>query len=339
MPVSLSQVLSVVLALAVVYYVLGLIVSAVTRYVLEIMNTRGKSLEGFLKGHLIGVVAQGKSLTMEKLKSMPQINSLKPVRYVKKLGIVPVGWFSGKTEIIDYVEKIPPKNLVDALFDLEGTNKKNNEKVREVINNLPDLLSPGIDSTIKQELKKLADAGFDDVEALRKKMETWVGGLMDQAAQEFKAHARRYVILISFLVSFILGVDSIALANLYWNNATLAATADAQATLLLASTDAENQKNADIQKLVAQLEEMKATDQFWYQKPKDAKEGLGWLWDAIRGKFWGMVITALAVSQGSSFWYDLMKQIKGEQPKPEPSVSATATSPSGDGPDPRASIR
>lgn len=328
MPVSISQVISVALALAVIYYVLGLIVSTITRYTLEAFNTRGKSLEDFLKRNLIGVAASGKKMTLEKLKSMPQLNSLKPVRYVKKLGI-PVGWLTGKTEVIDYIEKIPPKNLVDALFDLEGTNKKGNEKVKEVIESLPDTISPGIDFTIKKELKKLADAGFDDVEALREKLNTWIGGLMDQASETFKAQARWWVVVISFVVTFILGVDSIALAKLYWQNAALSATADAQATLILASTDDENQKNADVQQLITQLDEMKATDQFWYQKPEDAPDDWNFM-NIFFSKFWGMVITAIAVSQGSSFWYDLMKQIKGEQPKDESAVSATATSPDGE---------
>lgn len=311
MPVSISQVLSVGLALAVVYYVLGLLVSAVTRYILEIFNTRGRTLEGFLKTYLIGVVEKGKPLTLEKLKNMPQISSLKPVRYDGPLGVL-----LGRTKIIEYVERIPPKNLVDALFDLEGSIKKGKVSVKGVINNLPDKLESlgeDADFALKKELQKLADAGFDDVEELRKKLETWAGGLMDQAGQHFKAYARRWVILTSFVVTFVLGVDSIALAKLYWNNATLAATADAQATLILASSDEANQTD-DVQKLVAQLEEMKATDQFWYQMPKDAPKG--WtFWNLFLFKLPGMVITAIAVAQGSSFWYDIMKQIKGEQAK------------------------
>lgn len=90
MPIALSQVVSVALALVVVYYVLGLIVSAITKYALEVLETRGRSLENFLKDHLIGAIGEGKALSIEKLKSMPQLDTLKPVRYVKKeLGFSP----------------------------------------------------------------------------------------------------------------------------------------------------------------------------------------------------------------------------------------------------------
>lgn len=326
MPISLSQVLSVILALAVVYYVLGLVVSVITKYALEIMNTRGRCLEGFLKKNLLGMVKGGKSELLNKLKEMPQLNSLKPVRYAKKLGL-PVGFVTGKTEIINYVEQIPPKNLVDAFFDLSGTFKKGNEKVQEVIGHLPDQL-PGLDGnpvgfTIKTELQKLADDGFDDLDALRSKMETWFGGMMDQAAMEFKAQARRIVILLSLVVAFIFGVDSIELAKLYWNNAALSATADAQANLILGSTNDENQKNADIQKLTAQLEEMKAINFKWYNQPTDAPAN--WLFL----KFLGILITAFAVSQGTSFWYDMMKQLKGDQSPTPPDTTTVTTSPGG----------
>ena len=50
---------------------------------------------------------------------MPPLSALKPVQYAKRAGLS-LGFFTGKTEIIDYVERIPPKNLEDALFDLPG---------------------------------------------------------------------------------------------------------------------------------------------------------------------------------------------------------------------------
>jgi len=326
MPISISQVISVVLALAVVYYVLGLIVSAITKYILEVLNTRGKSLEGFLKENGLGIATQGKSALLDQLKKMPQLDTLKPVRYTKSFGFFPSGFFTGKTEIIDYVERIPPKNLVDALFDLPGATGSAKKKAIAIIDQLPNQI-PGPNGSVNFEAKKqlMAFVGgkFKDLDELRTKMETWFSGLMDQAAQEFKAKARFWVVLISFIVTLILGVDSIDLAQKYWNNATIAATADAQARLILGSTDEDNQKNADIEKLTAQLEEMQAIDFEWYQVPK----GKPWYW--LFGDMWkklpGLLITAFAVSQGSSFWYDIIRRIKGEQAPASSTSTADAS--------------
>jgi hypothetical protein len=309
MPISLSQVLSVILALAVVYYVLGLIVSALTKVILEALNTRGKSLEAFLNKNLLGLAESGQQSLLEKLKQMPQLDSLKPVRYAKKYGL-PVGFFNGKTEIIDYVENIPPRNLVDALFDLAGTFNTAQEKANAILNQLPDKL-PGskgpVDFVAKQKLQEFVGGRFNDIEQLHSKMETWFSGLMDQASQVFKAQARVWVVLLSVLVTFLLGVDSIDLAQKYWQNAAISATANAQASLIVGSAADENQKNADTQKLISQLEEMKAIDYNWYKKPSDAPGN--WLFLKILG----ILITTFAVSQGSSFWYDLIKRLKGDQ--------------------------
>ncbi|MGC1377839.1 MAG: hypothetical protein WA821_16525 [Anaerolineales bacterium] len=243
MPISLSQVLSVILALAVVYYTLALIVSAITKSIVDAFDTKGKSLEGFLKKNLLGVAEGGKSVLLEQLKQMPQLSSLKPVRYARKsiklpllpeFGL-PVGFIKGETEIINYVERIPPKNLVDALFDMAGTIENGNERVKQIISLLPEKL-PGIDGPqefkARTELLKFAGDKFDDVDALRAKMETWFTGLMDQASQEFKAKAQRIALILSLVVVFVFGVDSIELAKLYWSNAALSATANAQASLI-----------------------------------------------------------------------------------------------------------
>lgn len=315
MPISLSQVLSVILALAVVYYVLGTVVSAITRYALEVMNTRGKSLEAFLRSRLLGVVEEGKEDLLELVKRTPQVNALKPVRYTKTLGFIPSGFFTGKTEVINYVERIPPKNLVDALFDLGATINEGENGVKKIVELLPTHL-PGANGPeefkIRADLLKRVEKGFDDVEELRAKMETWFSGLMDQSSQEFRAQARRVVIALSLVVTFIFGVDSIELAKMYWKNATISATADAQAALITSATDDANQQNADVQKLVAQLEEMQAINYKWYvYNPGEPNIPPYPTWVLL--KVLGLLITAFAVSQGSSFWYDMIKQIKGEQ--------------------------
>ena len=313
MPVSLSQVLSVILALAVIYYVLGLIVSTITKLVLEAFDTRGKSLEAFLKKNLLGIAGAGRGDVLERLKQMPQVSSLKPVRYAKRFGL-PVGFLLGKTEIIKYVERIPPKNLVDALFDLSGTFEDVKEKANAILGQLPDNL-PGPDGPIpfvqKQQLQAFVDGGITDLQELRFRMETWFSGLMDQAAQEFKAQARIWVIFLSLFVTFLLGVDSIDLAQKYWKNAALSATADAQATLILGASNDQNLSDADTQKLISQLEEMKAINYDWYKKPEDAPAN----WLLL--KIIGLMITTFAVSQGASFWYDLIRRLKGEQIAPE----------------------
>lgn len=334
MPVSLSQVIGVVLVLAVIYYILGLIVSSITKLALEAFDIRGKTLENFLKKNLVGVVEGGKQGLLDKLKEMPQLSSLRPVRY-KYFGL---GFFLPKdsTKFSDYVEQIPSKNLVDALFDLEGTIKTGNEKVKEVIDILPDkIIGPDgkeITFAAKEKLKKLADNGFDDVEQMRSKMETWFDGIMSQAGQEFRAKARQIVVLISLLVVFILGVDTIDIAQRAWSDASLVKKADVQASIILSSDADQAQKNADIAKLYDTLDDFQVLNIPFWRSAATAPQSNG----SIFIRILGMLITTLAVAQGSSFWYDIIRQIKGEQktakasPKESETTTITPTSSLGD---------
>jgi divalent metal cation (Fe/Co/Zn/Cd) transporter len=56
---------------------------------------------------------------------------------------------------------------------------------------------------------------------------------------------------------------------------------------------------------------MKAINFDWYKIPEGAAPN----WLLL--KVLGVLITAMAVSQGASFWYDMIRRLKGEQISPE----------------------
>jgi hypothetical protein len=336
MPISISQIVGVVLALAVVYYILGLVVSGVTKWLLEVMETRGKIFEDFLKKNLLEAAEDAKKGTLEKIKKMPQVNALRPVRY--KYG--GLGIFVGKTELSNYVERISPRSLVDALFDLEGTAATQKEKVKKVIEMLPKEFT-GLDGNpipfeTRANLLKMADDGFYTFDQWREKLETWFGNVMDQSAQQFKAAARKYVVLFSLVAAFVLGVDTLDIAQRVWQDASYAKQFDTQATLILNSGPEVN-KQEELDKLYGRLDALQVINiPFWVQPgpdnvadlyvnqatPSSAPYG-NWLFMRILG----LLITGLAVSQGSSFWYDIIRQIKGEQKTAGAASKETETNP------------
>ncbi|MGC1375117.1 MAG: hypothetical protein WA821_02780 [Anaerolineales bacterium] len=88
------------------------------------------------------------------------------------------------------------------------------------------------------------------------------------------------------------------------------------------SNDAE-QKDKDIKDLTDQLEKMQAINFTWYQAPENAPA----YWLLL--KILGILITAFAVSQGSSFWYDLIKKMKGDATPTDTTTNVVATSADG----------
>ncbi|MBM3150671.1 MAG: hypothetical protein FJZ96_00460 [Chloroflexi bacterium] len=346
MTISLSQLVSVALVLAVVYYIMSMIISGITKWILDVFETRGRILEEFLKNSLENGLDAGKTFTIEKLKNAPQINSLRPVRYAAG----GFGKFFANIRLSNYVERINPKVLVDALFDIEGTAADWKGKIRKLIGLLPDefpnLSGEPTPFQTKKNLIEMVDQNYYTFEQWREKLETYFGSVMDQAAQKFKAVARTGALWISLALAFSLGVDSIQIAGRAWYDPLLTQKADAYAqTILQADEASQEEQQADLEALYATLDDLAVINLPWYART--GKEIISYPWyiqpplvvdddcqeckDLVSPytrwslsqpygvwlflRILGIILTGIAVSQGSSFWYDIIRQIKGEQKK------------------------
>ncbi len=285
---SIPQVLEVAIGLIFVYYVLGSIVSMVTQWINEALETRGKALERYL----VKIVGDAK---IEDLVKLPQLQALRPIRYKSFLSV-----FGAATEP-KKIEKIPVATLVDAYFDLVGltSNKEVNlHQLAELVDNLPD-------SEGKQAFIQWIQQGVTSVEDLRKRTTAYFSGMMEQAAATFRANARSFVIILSAAVTILFGTDSIQLAKTLWSNAELRALAAAKAEMVVAQEGAD----ASIDDLIKDLGDLTIKIGWWQtERPADGANVMTWVTFVLL-KALGLGITAAAVSQGSSFWYDLLKKI------------------------------
>jgi hypothetical protein len=285
---SISQVLEVAIGLIVVYYVLGSMVSLVTKWINEMFETRGIAVERYLKK-----IAGDKVI---RLTNLPQMKALQPIRYKN--------WFSvfGAVTEPKKIEKIPVTTLVDAYFDMVGltANKAlGTDELIALINKLP--ASEG-----KTAFINWINQGVTNIDDLRTRTTAYFTGMLDQAASTFKANARSFVIMLSIAVTLLFGTDSIQLARDLWANAELRAIAAAQADAVIAQEGV----NADLTSLVKNLGAFSIKIGWWRQTENLPENPTTADWAIfVLLKFVGLCITAAAVSQGSSFWYDLLKKL------------------------------
>lgn len=289
---SIPQVLEVAVGLIVVYYVLGSIVSTITQWINEFLESRGKALEQYLI-KLVGEHTENKYLN--DLVNLPQLQALRPIRYKGFFSI-----FSSATEP-KKLEKIPVSTLVDAYFDIVGlTSKKEMDllQLAELIDKLPD-------SEGKKAFINWINQGVTSIADLRARTTAYFTGMMEQAAATFRARARSFVIMLSIGISVLFGTDSIQLAKTLWTNAELRAIAAAQASAVVAREGAAS----DLTDLINSLEEFSIKIGWWQtQQLPASSDWAGWAWFVFL-KALGLGITAIAVSQGASFWYDLLKKL------------------------------
>ena len=285
---SISQALEVVIGLIFIYYVLGSIVSMVTQWINEFLETRGKALERYL----VKIVGDKK---LEDLIKLPQLQALQPIRYKNFLSV-----FGSVTEP-KKIEKIPVATLVDAYFDLVGLTSKENlnlAQLAELVDKLPD-------SEGKQAFIQWIQQGVTNIDDLRKRTTAYFTGLMEQASATFRSNARSFVIILSIGVTVLFGTDSLQLARTLWTNAELRALTVAKAEMVVQQEGTD----ATIDDLIHELGDMTIKIGWWQtERPAAGADAMTWI-SFVLLKILGLGVTAAAVSQGSSFWYDLLKKI------------------------------
>ena len=153
---------------------------------------------------------------------------------------------------------------------------------------------------------------------LRTRTTAYFTGILEQAADTFRARARSFVIILSIGITVLFGTDTIQLAQALWKNAELRAIAVAQANVVVA----QGGTTADLSKLLDDLAKFSIKVGWWQtQQFPQSSNVLDW-GSFILLKLLGLSITAAAVSQGASFWYDLLKKLSS----PATSMSSSRSS-------------
>jgi hypothetical protein len=241
---------------------------------------------------------------LKQILSHPLVTSLQPIR----LSPV-VGFFTGKTK--EYkTEKIPAATFLQAFIGQSVATFQTVDEIKTQVNksiaSLPD------SSEFKKEITQLLNEAGDNATQLRTTIESWFDGVMKKSSAIFTAHARRIVILLALVVTLVTGVDSIDIAKQLWNQPNLRAVAAAKATEISQGGELE----PNIQALVDKLDELSLDYHNDWWNTRNTPEAP----NSILLKVLGLGITWIAVAQGSSFWYDVMKKVT--------SITKTAPPPS-----------
>ncbi len=303
---SVSAILEIAIGLVLIYYVLGLMVSAVTSWITKGFEIRANQLEKYLANLL-----QDEDRLAEILQN-PLVTVLKPI------GLVPViGFFTGKTT--EYkAGKIPAATFIQSLFGQAINADMTLEQIKSMANaateNLPaeSQLKNDLDELIAKAESSIAEAQAKATQ-LRNDIEGWFDKVMVKAGATFAIHARRIVIALALVVTLITGADSIDIAQQLWDQPNLRAVAAAKAVEVAEGGELD----ADIGVLITTLDELELEYHNDWWNTRNTPEAP----NTILLKILGLTITWIAVAQGSSFWYDVMKKVT--------SVTKSTVSPAG----------
>jgi hypothetical protein len=277
MQMSFSTILDFAIGMVLIYYVLSLIVSYITSEISKFTELRAQDLERVLRRRIQDPA------TFDKFMTHPMIKNLQPIR-VNLLG----------QEWVAKVNDIPATTFSATVMDILVPTTSDQDKMaqlRDAVQGLPE-------GEVKSTLTTMVSSTATDIQAARAEVEKWYDDVMQGVTQLYTQHARRIAIICALIVSVAVDADSLTIAKQLWNQPTLRAAATAKAEDFV-----KQSPDANVAGYVSELQELKIPILWTMPLPTD--------WWGLVQKVFGWAITWLAIAQGSSFWYDVLRKVKG----------------------------
>jgi len=187
---------------------------------------------------------------------------------------------------------LPAATFALALLDTVGPAVLKNPAVQEVsLDAARAQVSAMPANPSRDTLLMLINDAKNDPEKLKTSVEGWYNSTMDRVSGVYKRRIQIVTLVVSLAITLIFGADTIAIANSLYTQPALRAAIGA--TVQGGVTQPANTQT------VAQTLAQYNLPLGWNSLPDTA---MGWLQRVV-----GLLITALAVSLGAPFWFDILK--------------------------------
>ncbi len=176
-------------------------------------------------------------------------------------------------------------------------------------------------SNLGKAILSLVDSAGDDIDKARTNIENWYNTSMDRVSGWYKRNSQWWLFFIGLVIAVIMNADTIAIYKSLMKDPTLRNAVAASAQGYVSNNKAATE-SIDITKLkevmnttANELYDLRLPIGYDWHDAKTPQEisnkalavpDLGGLWAL---KFLGWVITALAISLGSAFWFDTLNKI------------------------------
>lgn len=286
MEVSGLNALDVLIGLVFMYFLLSLVCSAINESIAQVFALRSKTLATgvrnllggkepeFWKDWRIEALAQPRS---RLVKWIPGVGPLRRPSY------------------------IDARTFALVALDTLGTAREAGDTTpnRDVIASMRTNAARIENDAVRHQLLSILDASRTDLDALRRELETSFDHVMDRASGWYKRRVQIILTFIAIGVTVGLNADSFQVASRLWKDDALRAAVVAKATAAAVEDQPQAGDTPDaVAKNVDRIEEL--------QLP------LGWK-GKNKGAFWehvpGWLVTALALTLGAPFWFDVLGRL------------------------------
>lgn len=310
-----SNILDVAVGLVFIFLLLSLISSAANELIEAFFKKRAVYLEKGIR-ELVGSTDQGVSKDFVKnIYEHGLINALYRGDYVD----------TPKSELPSY---IPARNFAIAMLDIWKSKDK---------------LGVALPSNIEKAMTAFEKVADGKAEVLRQEVENWYNSSMDRVSGWYKRRTQVIVLILGTAITILVNADCIAIAKRLSTDTNMRQAAtrlaedtakqnSAQGQSVQGGTGSQSQSEIALSEIRKNLDTLSGIGLplGWDPHPKSLKQ----VGEGIASHWVGWLITALAVSLGAPFWFDVLNKIivvrstvkPAEKSGAEASKDATPTS-------------
>jgi len=269
-----NAVIDIVIGLVLTYLILSLICTIANEFIASLTALRAKTLRSGVE-HLIDDDALRKLFFDHGLIASTKTNGRTR----------DPSYLSGRSVALALLDSLDTGKPVPAVDDLVAA-----------IGKLPD-------SNVKDALVTAATEAQGNIDKLRSGVAAWFDDSMDRVAGVYKRYMHWISLAVGLVLAVLLNVDTVTLAKSLWLDSALRGQA-----VELAQTVAKSQHDLAQATLVALQQDLRPLPVGWDQAK--GRPDADWYHSppAIIAKLIGWLITALAISLGAPFWFDLLSK-------------------------------
>lgn len=270
--------LNVIVGLVLIFLLYSLFATTILELLASFLSFRGRNLEKTLRNML----DPGNSELFQDFKNNPMYKQL-------------AGNFVGKNTPPSYLTSEKFRSI---LFQVIGRNQPE-EKVDEWIGKMPE-------GPLKEVLAQLMADARQDKEEFKQKVELWFNDVMDRASGWYKRNMQRILILVGLGIAFAFNVDSLEIYGKLSRDPETASMLVLEANKVVDAGQAPSSLKDEAASLLAEhLEVLKSPMGIGWEDVSLAElSASDWL-----KKVFGWIVTAMAISLGAPFWFDLLKKM------------------------------
>jgi hypothetical protein len=320
-----STVLEVAIGLVFIYCLYSLLTTTINEIISSILGLRGKKLELAIKRMLTDENKAGSALSnqlFDKFFSQPTIKYMTDGRRDSWKGLKRVPSYIAAGDF--------SKGVIDSLKEIADSK---GQLSLSMVTSALDKLDPQRKSDTVRLLDSFLQDGSNDLTKFRTQLEQWFDGMMERTSGWYKRQTQWTTFVIGLVMAMSFNVNTFDIVKHLSKDDSARGQIVQLATNYVknhpaGSGDTSGARKADseiaqrLDSLVAFADSLYRTDIF----QSNQLLGMGWpsFCEFWKGITWtsliGWLVTALAISLGAPFWFDLLSkliQLRGTGTKPE----------------------